>query len=95
MIIAVMYDISGNKIRNDVVKTLEEFGFYRVQKSVFMGNIDKELYKTLSVSMSRFLRVGDKIYLIPLTKWCMRNILTAGINIKSILSVVNKNEFSI
>ena len=95
MIITVMYDITENKERKGVVDTLEEFGFYRLQKSVFIGNIDKALYKTLSVSMSRFLKRGDKIYILPLTKWCLSNILTAGTNLRYILSVVRKNEFTI
>ncbi|WP_319371676.1 CRISPR-associated endonuclease Cas2 [uncultured Ilyobacter sp.] len=95
MIITVMYDISENKIRKNVVETLEEFGFYRLQKSVFIGNIDKELRKSLSVYMSRFLKREDKIYIIPLTKWCMSHILTAGNDVRPIFSVIRKNQFTV
>lgn len=31
------YDISDDKIRNEVIKILKRNGFYRIQRSVFLG----------------------------------------------------------
>lgn len=42
----ISYDISSNKIRNKVAKTLQDYGI-RVQYSVFECRIDKKRYKEL------------------------------------------------
>ena len=36
-----IYDISDDKVRNNIVKIAREYGLYRVQKSVFLGNVNK------------------------------------------------------
>jgi len=46
-----IYDISDDKVRNNIVKIAREYGLYRVQKSVFLGNVNKkkmdEIYNKL------------------------------------------------
>ena len=37
-----IYDISDDKVRNNIVKIAREYGLYRVQKSVFLGNVNKK-----------------------------------------------------
>ncbi|GIV28186.1 MAG: hypothetical protein KatS3mg027_2000 [Bacteroidia bacterium] len=40
--ILVFYDISEDRVRNEMVKVLKRCGFYRIQKSVFMGCTNEE-----------------------------------------------------
>lgn len=51
----VIYDISKNKQRTKIAKATLESGLYRVQKSVFLGAINKTRLKEL------LLRIGDLI----------------------------------
>ena len=46
MKLLVFYDIVETRNRNNIVYALESYGFYRVQKSVFMGNINENKYKS-------------------------------------------------
>ena len=41
MIYWVMYDISVTKTRNKAVKACKNKGLYRVQKSIFLGELNK------------------------------------------------------
>jgi len=40
MLTWVMYDIPKNKTRNKIAKACKEAGIYRVQYSVFLGDLD-------------------------------------------------------
>ena len=54
MLYWVMYDISETKIRNKAVKICKNKGLYRVQKSIFLGSLNKnqkdELNKEYSLN---------------------------------------------
>ena len=41
MLYWVMYDISDTKVRNKAVKACKNKGLYRVQKSIFLGTLNK------------------------------------------------------
>jgi len=73
MNIWVIYDIAstknGAKRRRKVIKEIELFGLYRVQKSVFLGNIEKNRLDEL-ILFSRELidPKEDSVYLFPMCK---------------------------
>lgn len=54
MVILVIYDIAETKNRNQVIKICEAEGLVRVQKSVFLGKIDKKYFEI----MKRKLYIG-------------------------------------
>ncbi len=39
MLVWVIYDVSENKRRNRIAKKCKAYGLYRIQKSVFLGDI--------------------------------------------------------
>lgn len=93
MKLLVFYDISETKYRNLVVKSLEEFGFYRLQKSVFMGNINESKYRTFQLELRSHIMRTDLLYLVPVNDNSFRNIMTLGTNLHDIFQVIKKNEF--
>ena len=40
MLVWVMYDIADDKIRRKAIKICKNVGLYRVQKSIFLGDIE-------------------------------------------------------
>ena len=42
MLTVVVYDISDNTSRSNLIKQLQHFGLHRIQKSVFIGYLDLE-----------------------------------------------------
>ena len=41
MLVWVMYDIADDKIRRKAIKICKNVGLYRVQKSIFLGDIEE------------------------------------------------------
>lgn len=56
----VIYDISDNRHRAQMVKLLEGFG-RRVQKSAFEAWLDYKTYSRLCDRIERFVRPGDHV----------------------------------
>lgn len=69
MLIWVMYDIVENKIRSKLAKKCKEEGLYRVQKSVFFGEINKTQLKELKVFTKDLIALDkDSVYIFPMSK---------------------------
>lgn len=68
MLYWVMYDISDNKNRNQAVKACKNKGLYRVQKSIFLGQLNKNEKDELKIIMERIVdEATDSIYMFPTT----------------------------
>lgn len=66
MLVWVIYDISENKTRNRVVKYCKNKGLYRVQKSVFIGNLNKNDKDELKIMFEKEVNDDtDSIYIFP------------------------------
>lgn len=67
MLIWVIYDISSNKRRNKVARACLNKGLYRVQKSVFLGELNTNQIDEMAM-MSEELIDGetDSVYIFPL-----------------------------
>lgn len=73
MNIWVIYDIAstkaGAKRRRKIIKEIESFGLYRVQKSVFLGNIEKNRLDELVIFSEDLIeKKEDSVYLFPMCK---------------------------
>jgi len=65
----VIYDISLNKIRNKVIRTCKDIGLYRVQKSVFLGDIEDNDFDELKVKLDDSIdQESDSVYIFPMNK---------------------------
>lgn len=87
----VLYDISTKKFRKIIPKFLKKFGMYRLQKSVFLGNLNKKHKKEIS-NFFKFLIKEESlnyIVIIPLDNSSINNIEEYGIK-KDIDLFLNK-----
>ncbi|MCX4269829.1 MAG: CRISPR-associated endonuclease Cas2 [Lachnospiraceae bacterium] len=58
--VLVIYDIVDNKVRNQLVKCLQGYGF-RVQKSAFEAVISKKSYRKLLKELPAYIKGDDSI----------------------------------
>lgn len=64
-----MYDISNDKIRRKTIKTCKNVGLYRVQKSVFLGDIEENDFDELKIILEDTINVDvDSVYVFPMNK---------------------------
>lgn len=67
MLTWVMYDIVKDKTRNKVAKCYEKAGIYRVQYSVFLGDMNKTKCKELSCQINELINPEvDRVYIFPM-----------------------------
>jgi CRISPR-associated protein Cas2 len=84
-----MYDISNDKIRNKVIKSLKKNGLYRIQKSVFIGSTHLSGISELQKMFEKYLEhkecQDDKYIIIPLDDNILNKIKL--LNIKTDLAL--------
>jgi CRISPR-associated protein Cas2 len=83
MNIWVIYDIAstktGDKRRRKIVKEIERFGLYRVQKSVFLGDIEKNRLDELVLFSEDLIEKDvDSVYLFPMCKEDFESVKIIG-----------------
>lgn len=79
MIIWVLYDIKNDKVRNKVSKFCEQSGLYRVQYSVFLGNITDNDKDTLQLQIEEIINTEtDSVYIFPMNKTELRQTALLG-----------------
>ena len=62
-----IYDISDDKVRNNIVKIAREYGLYRVQKSVFLGNVNKNKMDEIILESKKIINFKeDSVYIFPM-----------------------------
>ncbi|MBN2790468.1 MAG: CRISPR-associated endonuclease Cas2 [Candidatus Delongbacteria bacterium] len=84
MYIWVIYDIEsskpGDKRRRQIIKKIEKFGLLRVQKSVFLGNIENNRVEELELfSESLINPKTDSVYIFPMCKTDFDNVKMIGL----------------
>lgn len=79
MLTWVMYDIIKDKTRNKVVKCCEKSGIYRVQYSVWLGNMNKTQCKELSAQIEELIDLdSDRVYIFPMCKEDFNSCILLG-----------------
>lgn len=79
MMVWFIYDISSNKRRRKVIKVAEKSGLYRVQKSVFLGNIEKTSMDEIVVESEEIIDMEtDSLYVFPMCKKDFDSIVLKG-----------------
>jgi len=75
----VIYDIVKNRPRTKIAKILQEKGLYRVQKSVFLGTIERNQLDELKMQISDlFDEHKDSVYIFPLCEEDFRKVILLG-----------------
>lgn len=79
MLVWAIYDISNDKVRNKIVKLCKNVGLYRVQKSVFLGDINSNDLDELSLeSESLINKKSDSVYIFPMCKQDFDKVVLLG-----------------
>lgn len=69
MLIWVVYDIQSDKIRNNVVRRCKNIGLYRVQKSVFLGEVEENQLDELKLVLENLINLNkDSVYVFPMSR---------------------------
>ena len=86
MKVLTIYDITDNRFRNRVARKLKNFGFNRVQKSCFAGDLSQNRIEMLEIEMNNLLEDResndvndyDAIYILPLCEKCFAKKILLG-----------------
>ncbi len=79
MLTWVIYDITDNKTRNRVIKVCKRYGLYRVQKSVFLGDVNPNELDSLSLEAEKEIDPEvDSVYIFPMCSSCFGKIKLKG-----------------
>ena len=69
MLTFVVYDISKNRTRTKIAKRCLDFGLYRVQKSVFLGDIEANRVEEIVLASKELMNEEtDSVYVFPLCR---------------------------
>lgn len=72
MLVYVHYDISKNKTRKQISDILLQYGMYRVQLSVFFGEINKNEFDEIILRVDEMIESTDKFYALPIERKALR-----------------------
>ena len=79
MIAWVLYDISNDKARNNVAKICKQAGLYRVQYSVFLGQLTANEKDTLELQIGEWIdEQADSVYIFPMSKDELKETVLLG-----------------
>lgn len=79
MLVWFIYDISSTKARTKISKYVLKKGLYRVQKSVFLGNIDKSIMDEIIIaSEEKINNKTDSLYVFPMCEKDFKSVVLKG-----------------
>jgi len=79
MLVWIIYDISKNKPRARVAKACQNMGLYRVQKSVFLGTLNKNQIDELKIMCDDIIdEEKDSVYIFPMCDDDFRKVKLLG-----------------
>jgi CRISPR-associated protein Cas2 len=79
MICWVLYDIENDKARNRAAKYCKQAGLYRVQLSVFLGEIEASRKDELELQLEELIDPDkDKVYIFPMSRDELRQTVLLG-----------------
>lgn len=79
MLVWVVYDISCNKRRSKVAKACLDKGLYRVQKSVFLGELNNNQIDEIVVMSEELIdEEEDSVYIFPLCEDDFKKVRVLG-----------------
>jgi len=79
MLTWVVYDIASDKTRGKVARFCKNAGLYRVQKSVFLGDIEMNRMDELHLECEKIIdKTKDSLYVFPMCADDFKKVKTAG-----------------
>jgi CRISPR-associated protein Cas2 len=75
----ILYDIVADRPRTKVARRCKEAGLYRVQKSVFLGTIDRNRLDELCLQIEDLTDEDvDSVYIFPMCESDFRKVMLLG-----------------
>lgn len=75
----IIYDIVSNKVRNKVAKFCRQEGLYRVQKSVFLGALNRTQLKALACRIEDIINPdSDSVYIFQMCEDDFKKVILQG-----------------
>lgn len=79
MLTWVIYDITDDKTRSKVSKTCKNKGLYRVQKSAFLGTLNKNQIDELKMICEDVINPdSDSVYIFPMCEDDFKKVKLLG-----------------
>ena len=79
MLVWVVYDISETKKRTKVAKSCKGYGLYRVQKSVFLGTLNKNEIDEIALRCRDIIDLeNDSLYVFPMCEDDFKKVKLLG-----------------
>lgn len=80
MLVWIIYDVVEDKTRSRVAKVCKGYGLYRVQKSAFLGDINRNQIDELVLRCKELTdEVKDSVYIFPMCEEDFRKVKMIGI----------------
>ena len=79
MLTWVIYDIVDTKKRTRIAKACKNIGLYRVQKSVFLGNLNKNEIDEIAIRCKDIIDEDeDSVYIFPMCEDDFKKVKLLG-----------------
>jgi len=78
MLVWTIYDISDDRIRSRVAKICKNYGLFRVQKSAFLGELNRNESDSLVLECEAIVEEADSVYVFPMCEDCFGKIKLIG-----------------
>ncbi|KAF5429304.1 CRISPR-associated protein Cas2 [Candidatus Methanomarinus sp.] len=79
MLVWVIYDIVNDKVRKKVSDSCKDYGLYRVQKSVFLGDLNSNQRDSLALECEELVDIDtDSIYIFPMDDKSFKQVKLIG-----------------
>lgn len=78
MLVWVIYDISEDRVRGKVAGICKGYGLYRVQKSAFLGDLNKNEADSIALECEEITEEADSVFVFPLCDDCFKKIKLIG-----------------
>lgn len=79
MLVWVIYDITENKVRQKVSDRCKSYGLYRVQKSVFLGDLNTNERDSLGIECEELIDTDrDSVYIFPMDEQSFKKVQLIG-----------------
>lgn len=94
MLFFVMYDIESNKVRRHIAKYLERKGCTRIQRSIFLADLDKAVYDEIKSDLAEVQSLydnHDSIIVCPVSTDQLRAMKVIGEQISVDIIVHSRN----
>lgn len=89
-----MYDIESNKVRTLISKYLERKGCIRIQKSIFLADLDRTIFEEIRsdlVEVQSSYENNDSIILVPISTDYLQSMKIIGQSVNVDIITKNKN----